>query len=251
MRTELEIRRRCGCRRGFTLIELLVVIAIIAILAALLLPALARAKARAKATQCMNNMRQIMLGTTLYGNDNQDYIVPYDITNVPPSPGVFEPSGINHLNNDRVWQDSLYTYVPNTNAFNCTGDTLNEKWNIGINYNLSDSSRLLKFTSFPNAADTVYFACIGHVANYWDTNPDNWQDTPGSSWQHFNTPNFITANATWTTEPWRPINRHLGRSQMGWVDGHNEAKAVSKINLNTSTAGPGIEWSSQIPGAGY
>jgi prepilin-type processing-associated H-X9-DG protein len=59
-------------RVSFTLIELMVVFAIIAILISLLLPALGAARKSAQSAQCMSNLKQNMMATTLYLDDN-DY----------------------------------------------------------------------------------------------------------------------------------------------------------------------------------
>jgi prepilin-type processing-associated H-X9-DG protein/prepilin-type N-terminal cleavage/methylation domain-containing protein len=63
-------------KNGFTLVELLVVVASLSLLMALLLPVLNHVRESARAVNCMSNLRQVGVATSLYALQNNGQLEP-------------------------------------------------------------------------------------------------------------------------------------------------------------------------------
>ncbi len=245
--------RRLQMNVKFTLIELLITIAIIAILAGLLLPALNNARERGRTIACTSNMKQIGLLCQQYSVENNEYEIPL-VSGSSSDDAIWNFPGVYFYQKMRV--DYRVFFCPSMGARNPKSFKLDTESNIlstvqwymeyGMNYWMNAVSRGA-IQSNPGTYDPlnplVSSRRAGSIKNpavrvrYIDTWHNNPFDRQLGCY-------YVDCRWFTTSSAGRPANRHGGKANVLFLDGHVGASPLFDSGLVTEHPWFKISWSS-------
>jgi prepilin-type processing-associated H-X9-DG protein/prepilin-type N-terminal cleavage/methylation domain-containing protein len=245
-------------KRGFSLVEVLVVVSTVSVIMAVTMPAITTARSRARAIVCRSNLRQLVLANIGYSNDHDGYYVPAadDLWNeIGPLQGGYDRWHGKRTGPDEPFdpmKGPLIRYLADGKIKECParveftknqpGEITFEQGCGGYGYNmmyigskLSCSSMSLKqqyartaqLTEIKRPEATLMFADTAFC-----------QDYNGNQYlieYSFAEPPFFVVNGKPDADgdygyPSPSIHfRHYGSANVGWADGHVEAKPMANM----------------------
>lgn len=250
--------------RGFTLIELLVVISIIAILAALLFPVFALARGMARRATCGSNLKQIGTAAQMYVGDNDDMLPIPKINNPRVSWAALLQPYIKNWNvyhcpemvdatfgGQSIWQGSLA--IPGNLSMWC-----GYGWNVDylaparpdcsdFNGQFAESGPPVGLAQVSNTSGTVMAVGVSIAPG-----PSSWADKntlypAGGGYCLALSPAGVGGGdvCTYTYAGWGAggylgpyggfeANRHSGKGEVLFVDGHVKAMSAGELSAGTN-----------------
>jgi prepilin-type processing-associated H-X9-DG protein/prepilin-type N-terminal cleavage/methylation domain-containing protein len=230
----------------FTLIELLVVIAIIAILASMLLPALNKAKEKAHSIKCAGNLRQVIQGAILYSNSYDDYFCFQERSGasyVPWFNVMFANEGSDKF---KVLYCPKTNYSPGLNTtyamfrtanFGAGSVPSNELDRFAVYSKIDGVDRKIyyRLNRFDYPSNFVMFA---DSTNANTTHPA-YAEGPGRFGFYF----YLRTGTGFSSSDLFGIHeRHEGRSNLAFVDGHVATARGPELNKYDHAKGTTNQW---------
>ena len=170
MHPPLRVRTVRSPSQGFTLVELLVVIAVIALLITMLLPAVNYGREAARRVQCMNNVKQLVLGLNNYESANGVYPAGGKWFN-PPGPRNREPRPIDYRETGRIgpsWVVSILPFIEEQN--------LHDQFELEKPISRSGKNRRARGTRIPTMecpSDSGHHV-LHHATGLYNAQGNNW-----------------------------------------------------------------------------
>lgn len=228
---------------AFTLMELLLVVAVLGVLAALLSPVLTRAKGKAQATVCVNNLKQMTAGWTMYSGDHHEKL-------------MLNGSGYSWIGNGYLtWGDdpvntnrallldpamaAMARYVKSAGVYKCPADIHPSAVGPRVR-SVAMNGALNNKPTFINKAGRTYFTARkqmdlrqpgpARVFVFLDEHPDSIDDGIY----------MVDPGRTSGTHAWRnlPASLHGGAGSFGFADGHVESHPWEEVSGPNRTVYP-------------
>ena len=210
--------------------ELLVVIAVLAILASLLLPALARAQDRGKAAACNSNLRQLIVATMGYEDDQKALPIGW-----PPDVGAGLPLSTIWYLTLEPYLGRRFTTTDQTNRVFICPSSLKGGYSGFLTYaqndyiNAGGNSKVMSLRDIPHPVWTMMFGeTDGYDAcAYADTDPYGgnicYRHAGGN--EHSVYSNVTVEGAVAGQKP------RLGRANLVFLDTHVELRRSAPTNI--------------------